>query len=146
MLFKIINVDGIALKRLFRTFFLFHVVKVCEKKVFHFRKLKVSKNCLFAKICPPLFLKIIFNRTWWLKKTVVARYFFVFASMFECAPKLSSTEAELFSKRSWIAFTFQTDVRSRWGKKPRTLAYYQRFVEPILVVLLNFSAESPNLL
>ena len=130
MHFKIINVDGIALKRLFKTFFLFHVVKVCEKEVFHFRKLKVSKNCLFAKICPPLFLKIIFNRTWWLKKTVVARYFFVFASMFECAPKLISTEAELFSKRLWIAFTFQTDVRSRWGKKPRTLAYYQRFVEP----------------
>ena len=74
---KIIDVDGIDLKRFFKTFF-FHVVKFCEKEVFHFRRLKDLKNCLFAKKYPPLFLKIIFNRTWWLKKTVVAGYFFCF--------------------------------------------------------------------
>ena len=38
--------------------------------------------------------------------------------MFECAPKVISTEAAFFAKRLWIALTFQTDVRcSRWGER-----------------------------
>ena len=36
------------------------------------------KNCLFAKIYAPLYQEIIFNRIWWLKKTVMAGYFFCF--------------------------------------------------------------------
>ena len=53
---KIINVDGIALNWFFKTFLL-HVFKVCEKEVFHFRKLKDLKNCLIAKTYAPFFLK-----------------------------------------------------------------------------------------
>ena len=77
MHFKIINADGIALKTFLETFF-FHVVKFCEKEFFYFRKLKVLKNCLFAKTYAPLFLKIIFNRTWWLKKNSGGWLFFLF--------------------------------------------------------------------
>ena len=77
MHFKKTNFDKIALNWFFKTFFL-HVFKVCEKEVFHFRKHKDVKNCLFAKTYAPLFLEIILNRIWWLKKTVAAGYFFYF--------------------------------------------------------------------
>ena len=71
MHFKKTNFDKIALNWFFKTFFL-HVFKVCEKEVFHFRKLKDVKNCLFAKTYAPLFQEIILNRIWLLKKTVAA--------------------------------------------------------------------------
>ena len=54
--FQINNVDGIALNWLFKSFVL-HVFKVCEKEVFHFKKLKDLKNCLIAKTYAPFFLK-----------------------------------------------------------------------------------------
>ena len=44
----------------------------------------------------------------------------------DCAPKVIDTEAEIFAKWLGIAFTFQTDVRSCWGKKLRKLECYQR--------------------
>ena len=145
MHFKTIDCDGIALNWFLKTFFL-HVVKVCEKEVFHFRKLKDLKNCLFAKTYAPLFLEIILNRTWWRKKNSGGWLLFVFASLFECARKVISTEAAFFTKKLGFTFTVQTDVRSRWGEKLRRLESYQRLVEFLFAVLQNFSAESPNLL
>ena len=119
MHFKIINVDGIALNWFFKTFLL-HVFKVCEKEVFHFRKLKVLKNCLFAKTYAPNFLKNQLQQNLTAQKTtVVSGYFFVFASMFEYAPKVISTGAAFFTKRLGFTFTVQTDVRSSWGEKLR---------------------------
>ena len=117
MHFKTINYDVIALEWVFKTFFL-HVVKFCEKEVFHFRKLKVLKNCLFAKTYAPNFLKNQLQQNSTAQKTtVVSGYLFVFASMFEYAPKVICTEAAFFTKRLGFAFTVQTDVRSRWGEK-----------------------------
>ena len=119
MHFKTIDCDGIALNWFFKTFFL-HVVKVCEKEVFHFRKLKDLKNCLFAKTYAPNFLKNQLQQNLTAQKTtVVSGYFFDFASMFEHAPKVISTEAAFFTKRLGFAFTVQTDVQSRWGEELR---------------------------
>ena len=138
MHFKFINVDGIALERLFKTFFLFHVVKVCEKEVFHFRKLKVSKNCLFAKKYAPVFLKKHLQESLTAQNNSGSWFFFVFASTFECAPKVISTEAAFFAKRLGIEFTLQIDVGSRWGKKLGKLECYQWFVEPNWQFYWNF--------
>ena len=105
------------------------------------------KNCHFARKYAPPFKKNILQQNSTAQKTsVVAGKFFVFESTFECAPKVISTGAAFFAKRLGIAFTFQTDVRSRWGKNLRTPECSQRFVEPVLAVLLKFSAESPSLL
>ena len=99
-------------------FFLF--VKVCEKELSHFRKLKVLKNCLFAKTYAPNFLKNQLQQSLTAQKTtVVSGCFFVFASMFEYAPKVISTGAAFFTKRLGFTFTNQTDVRSSWGEKLR---------------------------
>ena len=89
--FKIINVDGIALKRFSKTFF-FHVVKFCEKEFFHFRKLKGFKNCLFAETYAPNFLKINFNRIWRLKKQ--PWYLVIFLFLHPCLKALQKSSAQ----------------------------------------------------
>ena len=99
MHFKITKVDRIALNCFFKTFFL-HVFKVCDKEVFHFRKLKDLKNCLFAKTYAPLFLEIILNRTWWRKKTVVAGYFLFLHPCLNALEK-SSAQKLHFSPKNW---------------------------------------------
>ena len=104
---------------------------------------KHERRLHFAGKYAPLFLKTHLQQILTAQKiSVVAGKFFVFESTFECAPKVISTGAGFFAKRLGIAFTFQTDVRSRWGKKLRKLECYQRICRTQLAVLLKFSAES----
>ena len=100
MHFKTINYDVIALEWVFKTFFL-HVVKVCEKEVFHFRKLKVLKNCLFAKTYAPNFLK---NQ---LQQNLTAQkqqwYLVIFLFLHPCLNTLQKSSAQEvhFSPKDW---------------------------------------------
>ena len=75
--FQINNVDGIALNWLFKSFFL-HVFKVCEKEVFHFKKLKDLENCLIAKTYAPFFLKNHLQENFTAQNNSGIRLFFCF--------------------------------------------------------------------
>ena len=142
MHFKIINVDGIALKRLFKTFFLFHVVKVCEKEVFHFRKLKVSKNCLFAKKYTPVFLKKHLQESLTAQNNSGSWLFFCFCVHVWMRSKSHQHRSCIFCQKigTWVYTSNRCwfTLREKIGKT-RMLSVV---CGTQLAVLLKFSAES----
>ena len=141
MHFKTIDCDGIDLKRFFKTFFL-NVVKFARKKFFTLENLKDMKNCLFAKIYAPLYLEIIFNRIWWLKKTVMAGYFFCFCIHVWTRSKSNQHRSCIFHQKIGIRVYSSNRCSITLRGRIEKLESYQRFVETILAVLLNFSADS----
>ena len=146
MHFKTINYDVTALEWVFKTFF-FHVVKVCEKEVFHFRKLKVLKNCLFAKTYAPNFLKNQLQQNSTAQKTtVVSGYFFCFCIHVWIRSKSHQHRSCIFHQKFGIHVYSSNRCSIKLRGKIEKLESYQRFVETFLAVLLNFSAESPYLL
>ena len=141
MHFRTISYDGIALKWCVKTFFL-HVVEVCQKEVFHFRKLKDLKNCLFAKTYAPIFLKNHLQEN--LTAQDNSRNWVVFCFCIHVWMRSTSHQHRscIFCQKigNWVYISNRCSFTLR--EKIEKLESYQRFVETILAVLLNFYAES----